>query len=888
MLHPRGRATRYGHVTTFDQHPHREVLRSVERPARYAGPEYGVARPRPGAEVSLALAFPDVYEVGCSNLGLTILYRRVAAIEWVHVERAFAPWPDYAQALLAAGQGLCSRESATPLGEFDVLGFSLQHELTFTTVLWMLDLSSIPIRTLDRDGSHPLVIAGGPSATNPEPLADFVDAFVPGDGEQVLPSLLSAVRDGRRQETGRGDLLARLASLGHVYVPSLYERVPGPGGRRVVVGSRAGAPVPVPMAEPAPLGGEPVPVPVVPAVETVFDRVQVEIARGCSGGCRFCHAGIVYRPVRERSPGEIVEAAVEQVMATGYDEVSLSSLSTADYPALVQVVRALGPILEARRIALSVASLRAYGLPDPVLEAIQAVRATGMTLAPEAGSDRLRAIVNKTVTRDDLRSALARIRERGWQKVKLYFMVGLPGERDEDIVALADLLADVARIWRPGRGRGRLSASVSNFVPKPFTAFEREAMLDPGSLSGLSRRIRRLTRSTGVSLSFHDPWQSWVEGLLARGGQELCNLLEAAYRAGCRLDGWSEHFDLSTWRDALGRSGIDADSYACRLDGSSPLPWDVLSVHVDRGFLAGEAGRARLAVPTQRCDSPSMTECNDCGAPCDPDQAALAHGDDTSRGLARAREVIERAEAGVRSLWGTEAGGNHFVALTFDRLRGAAYLGHRDTIRVVAQSLRRACVPLRYSKGFTPRPRLVFRAALPVGVVGLGEEVCAEVMRSLEDGDRLLARLAHVCPDGIEFTSARAVSRESRRLIGRGPAAMQWFLLLESGDAERALESILGADELVRERRVGRRIASVDLRPLITAACVTHVGDLEPPFSRLEAGSGLDAAACVIVVEARPAGGKWIRGSELGALLAEHGVVTSWIARTPVAPGQVT
>jgi len=618
---------------------------------------------------------------------------------------------------------------------------------------------------------------------------------------------------------------------------------------------------------------------VVPAVQTVFDRAQVEIARGCSGGCRFCHAGMVYRPVRERSPGAVVEAAVRQLLATGYDELSLSSLSTADYPALGQAVLALAPILEQRRIALSVASLRAYGLESSVLEAIHAVRATGMTLAPEAGSERLRASMNKTVTREDLLSALERMHRQGWQKVKLYFMMGLPGERDEDLEALCDLVASAARLWhRPrGRGRHRLSVSISNFVPKPFTPFEREAMLDPVELEARARRIRHLARAAGARIAFHDPWQSWIEGLLARGGQELGALLEAALDAGCRLDGWGEHFDARAWRRAMDATRVRPSDYAAAIPDERRVPWDVLGIHVEDGFLAEERQLAREGTSRPRCDSPVGEICHDCGAPCDPDQAALARGDDVADGRARALGELERAEAGNADVWGLvpEDEARHHVHLCFDRLRAAAYLGHRDVIRVVAQTMRRACVPLRYSEGFTPRPRLVFRAALPVGVIGFGEEVAAEVTRPLVDAAGLLARLAPAAPDGICFTSARSMEAGPARRLGRGPSRILWMLPVgTSRGVGEALDEILALETIPRRRVSGKREVTVDLRPLIASArlgSASEVDDLR--------GSGLAPDSGVVLVEALPVDGMWIRPSEILALLSERGVQASRVAR---------
>ncbi len=852
----------------------------MEKPARYAGPEYGAHRPDPSADVSLVLAFPDVYEVGCSNLGLTILYRLIQQLGWVRVERVFAPWPDYGDALVRSSLPLGTRESGASLAGFDVLGFSLQHELTYTTVLWMLDLARLPLLSADRDARHPLVIAGGPCATNPEPLSAFVDAFTPGDGEQILVQVLELVKDARRHGASRQDLLAALARTGHVFVPSLYGRLSTRTGRCVPVAPPSGHPPwPVRLAPPAGLLGA-APLPVVPSVETVFDRFQVEIARGCAGGCRFCHAGVIYRPVRERSPGSVVREAVRGALLTGYDEVSLASLSTADYPALLQVTGALGPVLDQRRIALSVASLRAYGLPAAALEAIRRVRATGMTLAPEAGTDRLRTVINKSVTPGDLLDALARMRDLGWQKAKLYFMFGLPTETDADLEGIAGLVAEAVRTFG-SRGRRRLSVSVSGFVPKPFTPFEREAFAGVDELRARAHRIRELFKDCPVQLSFHDHRQRLVEALLARGGAEMGDALLCAYRGGCRFDGWSEMFRQAAWDAALAGAGVDVPAQCAEIEDGAPLPWDGIETHVSPAHLASERELARASKASSRCDAPWGERCESCGAPCDPSNAALFHGDDTRAGLGEALEAIVLHLESAREAFDLDSGAKErlFMLLGFDRTGKAAWLGHRDTLRIIGQSLRRAAVPLRYSQGYTPRPGMVFCAAMPVGVAGLGELLRVEVTAPLRSERALLDRLEQTTPEGIDFSFARMLDPREARALARGPRSMGLAFLLGPGTDPREVERVVkelhmaGAMPVVRSDR-GRNV-TLDLLGMIDGVEVRRVADVTWLAGRVP-----EMHALAVTLITRPLDGRWPRPSELRAVLAGYGVEVEWMVRT--------
>src|SRR5580658_3103680 len=540
------------------EHPYASFVHLVQKPARYIGGEFGSCRKEWDAvEARVCLAFPDVYDIGMSHLGFKILYKVLNDDARTLAERAYAPWIDMEAQLRARRLPLVSCETARPLRDFDVVGFSLQFELTYTNVLAMLDLGGIALRAEDRDEDAPLVLAGGPSATHPEPLAPFLDAVVIGDGEELATAVALEWASSKKAGVARAERLRRLAQLPGVYVPSLYAtRVQSDTGFHVIEGPLAGqAPFPIrrtfvddlnrfPFPDDGPIGGP----------EAIFDRMSIEVARGCTEGCRFCQAGMIYRPVRERDPEQIVDAVVSAVKKSGYDEASLTSLSTADYSCIAPLVKKVVDALPSK-VSLGVSSLRAYGLDANVLDDVARVRATGITFAPEAGTQRMRDVINKNVTEEQLLETAERVFSCGWKAMKLYFMIGLPTEEEADV-------REIPRVGGRARAIGKrlkkemgshavpkVTVSVSTHVPKPHTPFQWCAMDSPGSVRQKQGWLEQEARTAGVELKVHDCDTSWLEGVFARGDRSLAPVLSRAYAAGARFDSWEDQKKMDVWED---------------------------------------------------------------------------------------------------------------------------------------------------------------------------------------------------------------------------------------------------------------------------------------------------------------------------------------------------
>ncbi len=774
---------------------------------------------------TLCLAFPDVYDIGMSHLGFKILYGIVNGHDKLLAERCYAPWSDMEHELRTRGEPLRSLESWRPLREFDVVGFSLQFELTYTNVLLMLELGGIPLRTLDRGEDDPLIVVGGPVATHPEPLAAFFDCAVIGDGEEKTTELLLTWTALKRAGMPRRERLRELAKLGGIYVPCLYETVLEPATGMEVVRRPDDTALPHPVRRafvgnlekyPFPTGGP------VSATETIFDRVSVEIARGCTEGCRFCQAGMIYRPVRERSPESIVESITRAVKEGGYDEASLTCLSTADYSAIHPLVKAVMKKLEPERVALSVSSLRAYGLDEGLLDEIRKVRATGLTFAPEAGTQRMRDVVNKNVTEEQLMTTAERVFSRGWSKMKLYFMVGLPTEEEEDVRGIVQTAArarDVGR--RVQKGRPEVTASCSIHVPKPHTPFQWCAMDGKDLVETKKSWLREEADRSGVRLKMHGTDGSWLEGVLARGDRTLADVIEHAYRNGARFDSWEERLVWSTWAAAFEATGVDATLFLGTIPITARLPWDHIDVGLEDGFLAREYRKAlknRLSPPcgkvagafvhaTNLEDAQKETRrlvCYDCGVACDMTQMreerlvflrtlGAVHPPEgpVARGPGKVRPMHEQPPDRLPQ------GRPERLRIEYRKLGRAAYRGHLDLVRVLPRILRRIGMPLFYTQGYHPKPEMVFGPALSLGTTSLAEHVDVKLDASVTfDLTDLSARLNAVSELGLEFVG-------HARLGAEDPGINK---VIDEAVYVVGLPRSLGADEIVLRERVAARL----------------------------------------------------------------------------------
>ena len=593
------------------------ILPRVQKPARYTGGEYNaVVKDRRQVDVRYALCFPDTYEIGMSNLGMRILYGVMNQMDGVWCERVFAPWGDMEEEMRREGILLYGLESGDSIADFDLIGFSLGYEMAYTNVLNMLDLAGLPLRSEERYGLSPIVIAGGTCAYNPEPLAPFVDIFVLGEGEDVSVEIIQLYRKAREECWSKDEFLAAAAQIPGLYVPSLYEVSYRPDGTLEQVIPHEGAPAVVTKRIVQDFDKSYFPVKtIVPSTEIVHDRVMLELFRGCIRGCRFCQAGYAYRPVRSRDPEILLKQGIEACKDSGYQEMTLSSLSTSDYRPLEHLCDGLLDWCEPNRVSLSLPSLRADNFSLGLMERVQHVRKSGLTFAPEAGTQRLRDAINKNVTEEDLLRSCRTAFSGGWSSVKLYFMLGLPTETDEDVLGIADLAEKVYKTWKevtPNPRRGvTITVSTAWFVPKPHTAFQWEPQITMEEYQRRVKLLREHMRGRSIKYNWHDSQTSFLEAVFARGDRKVADVIETAWRQGAKFDAWSEYFDFDRWLAAFEACGVDPAFYANRTrEKDELLPWDVTSVGVTKNFLWQERERAYEAVITPDC----RVQCTGCGA----------------------------------------------------------------------------------------------------------------------------------------------------------------------------------------------------------------------------------------------------------------------------------
>lgn len=708
-----------------------QLLPFVSKASRYLGNEINAIKKDPETvDLTFAFAFPDVYEVGMSHLGMQILYHVLNSIPYIACERAFAPWPDDMEAeMKAAGLPLATLESGIPLRQCDIVGFSLEYELCYATVLRMLSLSGIPLKAAARDSSWPLIIAGGPSTCNPEPVADFFDAFVIGEGEEVLPELCRAYLRWKNSGDDKISLLNALADIPGIYVPSFFsisynddatiqQVTPLKKGydqvdKRIITDFSH-----------APWSTKPV----VPYMQIIHDRAGIEIARGCTRGCRFCMAGMIYRPVREKTVDRLCELSRETLEGSGYEELGLLSLSSGDYSGIQPLLAALIREHRGKKIALSLPSLRVESLTAELIEEIKQIRKTGFTIAPEAGTQRLRDAINKGFTDTDILSTATRIFAAGWNLVKLYFMIGLPTEATEDIDGIVELCRQIGRLDR----RKNLNVSISTFVPKPHTPFQWERFEPAGTILEKQHFIKDSLRSRTIKVTYHDHRLSLLEAVFSRGDRRLADVLVHAHSLGAGYDAWSEHFDHLLWEQAFKKAGIDTAFYLKERSADEILPWDHISYGVTKAYLLSEREKGRRGETTPDCRT---GQCSGCGV-CDGEAVKPEIHPPTPEMPPHAlRDILPEPDP-------------FRYRLTYTKEGAARFISHLEFSSSFARALRRAGLPLRHSQGFHPLPRVTFLEALPVGLES-SSALCDIELTEPVPAEEILCRLNQELPDGI-------------------------------------------------------------------------------------------------------------------------------------------
>jgi radical SAM family uncharacterized protein/radical SAM-linked protein len=756
-------------------------LSNLQKPSRYINNEINSSHA--DKSVKVALVFPDIYEIGMSHLGLRILYKVINDLPFASAERVFSPWIDFEAEIKAKGLLLSSLESNRPLREFDIVGFSLQYELSYTTVLNMLSMGGIPLKTEERSNAasvrYPLVIAGGPCTVNPMPMSPFLDAFLIGDGEEAVKEIADTYYrwkiDGDRKKDSLFQAISRIEG---VFVPSVHASTPV---KRRIISSLDNAPYPDK--------------PIIPFTGIVHDRVNIEVSRGCSMGCRFCQAGMIYRPVRERSPDHVLALAETSLRTTGYEEVSFTSLSAGDYSCLLDVVTRFNKKFRKDNIAVSLPSLRISAINDSLLREIRSVRKTGFTIAPEAGSERLRKVINKDFSDRDYEQALLILFKEGWLNLKLYFMIGLPTETDEDIEGILSMSLKALKTAKQFTKRFvNINVGVSPFIPKAHTPFQWYGQIKTDELREKKNYIRNRLSRKGLNIKGHNIRMSLLEAAFSRGDAVMAPLIEKAWSLGCRLDGWTEVFNFKRWEEAMHLTGIDAASFAEKsFELADRFPWDIIDIGVSKEFLWKEYQKAISGEISTDC----RKICHKCGLDCrkPPDNQLLeirkplpAPGDFSvifshSRQFKPVRIRVEFAKTG--------------------RLR---YLSHLELITLFHRALRRSGFPIEFSKGFHPTPNISFGPPLGVGIAGLREYFDMEISPPF-DLITNRKKLNETLPDGI---SVHDISS-----IPAGEPSLNAFICryeYEIRGAElQAVHSFLSKKELL----VAREKGTINIRNMV-------------------------------------------------------------------------
>lgn len=778
-----------------------DILPLIEQPSRYLGSEINtIKKDHSKVKLRFALAFPDLYEIGTSHFGLQILYHILNLHHEIAAERVFAPGTDMEAHLKSSGIPIMSLESHKPLDQFDIIGFSLLYELNYTNILTMLELANIPLFARQRGVSHPFVIAGGPCTCNPEPVADFFDAIVVGDGENVIIKMSHAWLTWKTSGKSDKETLLRMWShIEGVYIPVFFKPkydengfqtlVPGFSDyktvKRAIVNDLNNAVFPD--------------APIIPYGKPVHDRLRIEVSRGCTRGCRFCQAGMIYRPVRERSLETLLSLSDACVASTGYEDMSLLSLSTGDYECIVPLMERLMARYKSRRIAVSLPSLRAGTLSPALMQLVKRVRKTGFTIAPEAGSQRLRDVINKNITKKEIADTVRDAFGLGWRVIKLYFMVGLPTENDNDLQAIVDLVKMLRKIKGSNGRRGTLNVSVATFIPKSHTPFQWSSQI---SLTESKQKIRRLQKNLkmpGIQFKFQNPEASMLEGLWARGDRSLGRLLLNAYRKGCKFDGWSDKFNYQLWQEAFCDESVDIDFYTTRLrDTAEPLPWDHIDTGVTKDFLKSELLKAEHGEYTVDCRS---GDCNSCGV-CDFEIIEPKVFDICEEGTVKIFSADDVKETFYKTL-----------KISFSKRGQAKYFGHLEQVKIFLRAIQRAGIPVKFSAGFHPKPKISFEDPLPIGLESLNEIFYLSVRGDVKPKN-IIDRLNKHLPRGLSVFHCQLAPAKS---LCKASMSSTYMVTKKDGffDAKE-LKCFVKRRELVVTRAGPKgKIKTIDLKEMV-------------------------------------------------------------------------
>ncbi len=713
-----------------------DILTLVEQPSRYLGSEINtIKKDLSKVKLRFVLAFPDLYEIGTSHFGLQILYHILNQREEIAAERVFAPGVDMEAHIRSSKLPIVSLESQISLCEFDIIGFSLLYELNYTNILTILDLSNIPFLASQRDESFPLIIAGGPATCNPEPVADFFDAMVIGDGEEVILEMSDIWLMWKEDNSGdKQTLLSRWSKIEGVYIPAFFEPRFDTSGYQTLWPKLSNY-VQVTRTITSNLDQAPFPdAPVIPFGKPVHDRLRLEVSRGCTRGCRFCQAGIIYRPVRERSMPSLIDLSDRSLAATGYEDMSLLSLSTGDYENIVPLLERLMARCESNHVAVSLPSLRAETLTPELMQQIKRVRKTGFTIAPEAGSQRLRDVINKNLTEKDIMDTVENAFKLGWQLIKLYFMIGLPTESPEDLCAIVKLIKDLSEIKRASRRKAKINVSLATFIPKPHTPFQWAAQVSLAESKEKLEWLKANLKQQGVQIKWQNPEVSLVEGIWSKGDRRLSRLLITAYDKGCRFDGWSDKFRFKAWREACEAVDLDIDFYTTRAkDLYEPLPWDHINTRVTKEFLKEEWIRACKRSLTPDCRTQG---CHSCGV-CNFETIQPIVYQNHNKASSYPQKAAQSTGLAFKR-----------IKVSYAKLDQAKYFGHLELVKIFQRAIKRAAIPVKYSEGYHPKPKLSFEDPLPIGMESQNEYMCITVPDYVQSQHVIMGLNQHL-PEGL-------------------------------------------------------------------------------------------------------------------------------------------